>query len=392
MPEKPDYLKPDDFPHKEFIQKVGIVVAITALTGLFILLLLKAFNVLLLIFAGVLVACFFWGIAGLFSRGFNLNDKVSLILSVVLVLGLLTGGFFLLKERLSKQVQQVQKQLPQTWQNVKEDLKQYTWGQAILQKAQTPLQSTENQSGSGKASESSGSSKSESSGIGGNQQLLQYVSKFVKGVFGVLADLYIVIFIGIFFMATPALYKRGMLWLVPPKQRDRGSSVINAMGLTLKGWLLGRIIAMTFVAVLVSVGLWILGVPAPLALGIFAGLMDFIPNIGPLIAMIPGVLISTMEGGAKPVYVFLLYFGVQLLESNVVNPLLQHRIIRLAPAMVLIAQVLLGYLAGFLGLLLATPLFAIIMVALEMIYVEDLLKDKSIDVKPEKTLKERKEG
>ncbi len=112
-----------------------------------------------------------------------------------------------------------------------------------------------------------------------------------------------------------------------------------------------------------------------LALGIIAGLLSFIPNFGPIIALLPAVLIAFTQGPNTALYITLLYMGVQAVESNLITPLVQKKMVYLPPAMIIISQVLLGILVGGLGLILATPLIAILMVLIQMLYVEDVLGD-----------------
>jgi predicted PurR-regulated permease PerM len=124
-------------------------------------------------------------------------------------------------------------------------------------------------------------------------------------------------------------------------------------------------------------GLWILGVPLALALGFIAGLLSFVPNFGPLIALIPAVLVGLMEGPSTALYVVILYIVIQAVESNLITPMIQKQMVYLPPAVILIGQVLLGILVGGLGLILATPIIAIAVVLVQLLYVEDVLGDKS---------------
>ncbi len=198
-----------------------------------------------------------------------------------------------------------------------------------------------------------------------------------SATFGVLADLYVIVFIGLFMMAQPEPYQKGIVKLAPLSKRARAQEVIDKLGTTLQRWIAGKLISMIVVAVLSSLGLWILGVPLPLALGCIAGLLSFIPNFGPLIALVPAVLLGFTQGPNTALYVALLYIGIQAVESNLITPLVQKQMVYLPPAIILGGQVLLGILVGGLGLILATPILAIVMVLINMLYVEDVLGDNS---------------
>jgi predicted PurR-regulated permease PerM len=146
--------------------------------------------------------------------------------------------------------------------------------------------------------------------------------------------------------------------------------VIDRLSLVLKGWLKGMMIAMVLIAVLTFIGLSIIGIPMALALAVIAGILNFIPNFGPLMAMVPAVLLGFVDSTQTAIIVAALYILIQTLESNIITPTIQRRMINLPPALLIIAQLLMGTLSGALGIILATPLLAITMVLVEELYVK----------------------
>jgi predicted PurR-regulated permease PerM len=136
---------------------------------------------------------------------------------------------------------------------------------------------------------------------------------------------------------------------------------------------------MMTIGVLTTLGLWVLGIDLALVLGVLAALLSFIPNIGPLIALIPAALIGLFGGPDMLLYVIALYAGIQMVESYVLTPVLQQSMVDLPPARTLGMQVVLGVLAGALGLILAAPLTAVAMVVVSMWYVQDVLGDRRTD-------------
>ena len=142
---------------------------------------------------------------------------------------------------------------------------------------------------------------------------------------------------------------------------------------TLERWLKGKLLSMLLVAILTALGLWALGIPMALTLSLIAGLLCFIPNFGPLLSMIPAVLIALVQGPQMALYVVLLYVGIQFVESNFITPQIQKKMVDLPLAMIMISQVTLGLLTGTLGLILATPIMLIIMQLVKMLYVQDVL-------------------
>jgi predicted PurR-regulated permease PerM len=148
------------------------------------------------------------------------------------------------------------------------------------------------------------------------------------------------------------------------------------VGHTLTKWLKGQLFAMLLVAVLTLVGLLIMGVPMALVLALIAGVLNFIPNFGPLIAMIPAVGVGLLQGPTTALMVAGLYILVQVLESNVITPQIQKRLIEIPPALIIISQLFMGVLTGGWGLVLATPLIAIVMVVVQELWVKSQDKEE----------------
>jgi predicted PurR-regulated permease PerM len=151
---------------------------------------------------------------------------------------------------------------------------------------------------------------------------------------------------------------------------------------------------MIFIGLLTWIGLSILGVPLALTLGLIAGLLSFIPNFGPIISAVPALLLAFIESPTTALYVLILYIGVQLVESNVVTPLIERETVELPPALTIIFQLALAVMVGGLGLILATPLLAVIMVVIQMVYIQDILgdRDSEVDMKVDKKAVETEAG
>ncbi|WP_332369347.1 AI-2E family transporter [Spirosoma telluris] len=146
---------------------------------------------------------------------------------------------------------------------------------------------------------------------------------------------------------------------------------------TLKNWFISRSITMTVVAVVTGVGLALLGIPFPIVLGIIAGILNFIPNLGPYIALAPALLVALPQGTNYVIYVFALYMGVQSLEGYILTPLLDKKFVSVPPALLLFGQVLLGILVGLAGVLFASPLIAVLLVIIQELYIKDKLEKGS---------------
>jgi predicted PurR-regulated permease PerM len=171
---------------------------------------------------------------------------------------------------------------------------------------------------------------------------------------------------------------------VPPAKRQRANEVAHEIGATLARWLLGTSCSMLIAGIATSVGLTLLGVPLGLILGIIAGLLDFIPYIGPIMAGVPAVLIALSVDPQLALYTIALFGGIQLVQGYIVQPLIDSWAVEIAPALIIVTQLVFGTIFGFAGIALATPMTATLMVLVKMLYVEDILGDRADDDNPEK--------
>ncbi len=154
--------------------------------------------------------------------------------------------------------------------------------------------------------------------------------------------------------------------------------MLAATGATLRWWLFGTLLKMIAVGLLTFVGLWALDVPLAMLLAIIAGLLDFVPYIGPIVAALPAILIGFTGGLELAFWVAVVYLIVQQLESLVISPVIYHRTVYMPPALTILAEVILLAMAGAIGLILATPLMALTIVLVKMLYVEQVLGDRGI--------------
>jgi predicted PurR-regulated permease PerM len=179
--------------------------------------------------------------------------------------------------------------------------------------------------------------------------------------------------IGVYLAADPDLYLRGVGHLVPVRHRQVTRELLEAIGHTLRWWIVGQLVTMTTVGLLTYIGLSLLHVPLALILGLVAFLLTFIPFIGAITAAIPVILVAFSQGATTGLYALAVYAGIEMFEGYVLSPLVQRHSVSLPPALTIAAQVLLGVLLGVLGIALATPLAALTLVVINRLYVEALL-------------------
>ncbi|MFO1163497.1 MAG: AI-2E family transporter [Reyranellaceae bacterium] len=208
-------------------------------------------------------------------------------------------------------------------------------------------------------------------------RLFGHVQYAVSGAYGVVMNTIVVVCLGLFFAGQPAAYREGALMLLPGPARARARMVLNEMGQALRSWLLGQLVRSAVVAVLLGLAFQSLGVAGAPLLGLQAGLANFIPYLGPLIAAFPVALVAMPLGLPTLVWVMAIYFTIQTIEGFVIAPLIQKGAVNLAPAWTLFAIVIFGAMFGALGVALAAPVFAVTRIAVLRFYVEDWLGDRA---------------
>ena len=200
----------------------------------------------------------------------------------------------------------------------------------------------------------------------------RYLFPFITSTVQVIGGLLLIVFLSIYLAADPDLYRRGALALLPARRRERGAQVLDRIATVLRKWLVTQLIAMAVIGTVTTIALLILDVKAAFALGLLAGLFEFIPTVGPILSAIPGVAMAFLDSPEKAVYVAIVYWGIQFLENHILIPLLMKGGMDLPPALTVLSQALLALVFGFLGLMVAVPMLATVMVVIQMLYVEQL--------------------
>ena len=334
----------------EFTHRVLIVVGIVALVTVLALLIWAGAGVLLLIFGGVLLGVFLRGLSDLLSRFTPLSPTWSLAVVLVTLAAILVLGAWLMGSAIASQLEQMGHSLTKAWQQIQSQLQQYAWGRQLVE--DLPSVQTLGKSG----------------GFG------RITGAFATSVGGIFSAI-VILFIGLYVAFDPGLYRAGVIRLVPLDGRKRAGEVLDSLGRTLRGWLISQSFSMTVVGVATTVGLLLMGVPLALALGLIAFTFTFVPYVGPIASAIPAVLVALTVSPTQAAYVALLYFGVQMVEGNLLTPLFQQQMVKLPPALTIVSQVLMGVLLGTVGIVFATPLAACCLVLVKMLYVEDTLGD-----------------
>lgn len=353
--------------NQQFTERVLITVGIVITAVLLALLFFYEIDVILLLFAAVLFAIFLYGLSGYTRRYTNLSNGLSVLLISVILLAVLSLSVWGLAPSISEQIKNLRSELPESARKLGEFLSQYSWGRTIIE--QMP-------------------SASDVFQYVNNAGFLSRVGGVFSTTLGAIANFFIVILLAIYLAIEPGLYVRGFVKLFPFEHRARVREIIYEIVDTLGWWLIGKFGSMLAIGILTWIGLWIIGVPLSLTLGLIAGLLSFIPNFGPILSAVPAILLGFIDSPIKALYVLILYIVVQLIESNLITPIIERRTVELPPALTIVAQIALGVLIGGFGLVLATPLLAVAMVLIQTVYIQDILGDKDVEVEQKDEAKE----
>ena len=326
------------------------VTGVVIISVLVVLVLWRAMEVLLLMFAAVLVAVLLRFMSGTISRRTGLGETWSLSLVLVLLLGALTAAVWVIGPAVAVQVQELSAGMSESIEDLEELMRRNELGSWLLDNL--PEVS-----------------------LGEAQQLWSRIGGIGATVVGAIGAFFVTLFVGIFFAYNPRLYIEGLLRLVPLRRRARAAEVLERLGSTLRWWLVGQLISMAFLWLSTWLVLHLLGVPLAFTLGLLTGLLTFIPYLGPLIALFPIAMVAFLHSPALGLMAVAAYLVIQNIEGNVMMPIVFEKTVSLPPALTVVSQILMASLMGMLGVLLATPLLAVGMVLVQMLYVEDTLGD-----------------
>ena len=329
--------------HRAFIERLVIALAIVGLA----LLLWTLRDLLILVFGAVLVAVILSIIAHPIRRRLGVPQWVSLVAAVLIVLAVFGLAFWLFGAETANQATALREAIPQAWAALQARLEPLGLAEPMRQWV-TGLQ-----------------------GAGGG--VLSNLGRVALSVSNGVADTLLVLVGGIYLAAQPRLYRDGLLKLVPPRGRALADQALEDSWAALRLWLLGRLVSMTFIGLLTGIGLWLIGIPGALALAVIAFILEFVPFVGPIIAAVPAILLAVAFDPVKALWVGGLYLGIQQLEGNVIEPIVQQRAVDLPPALLLFSIVAGALLFGGVGILFAAPLLVVLFVMVKRLYVREAL-------------------
>ncbi|MEO7599145.1 MAG: AI-2E family transporter [Opitutus sp.] len=307
----------------------------------------KLIDVALLAFGGIVFAAVLRALAGLFVSRFKWSERWSLVLVLFLLLLLFGGLAWMFGAQLLAQAEQLRTELPRAVGTVQERIEEWSGGRIKLSGFQPPSDTA---------------------------KMVANLAKVAGLTAGIVGHAVIIFFVGLYFAFDPYVYVRGVVRLVPVDHREAVRSALTSAGDALRKWLIGQLASMTAVGLLTGIGLGFAHVPLALALGVLAGLLDFIPVVGPILAIAPGLILALSVDPRTAVWAAVVYIGVQQLENHVIVPLAQRWSVQLPPAISILSIVGFGLLFGVMGVLFGMPMTVVAMVLVKKLYVERALE------------------
>ena len=326
---------------RQFIRRVLVILSLTAL--FFLAWHLR--HLVLMLFGAVVVATIFRELADRIATLTGCRDGIAVAISVALVLGVVGGLVAMFGAHVAGQMELLSDKLPAAWASFEARI-----GDMGLAEQLRRLVESAGRSGS-----------------------FATFSRAVLSIGNGIAETLVVLFAGIFLASQPRFYRTGAIKLVPPDKRMLVAEAMDESERALHLWLKGQLIAMVVVGLLVGFGLWLLGVPSAFTLGLLAGLLEFIPFAGPILAAIPAVLLALAVSPDLAIWVALLYFAVQQFEGYLLTPLVQQYAVDLPGAVLLFSLLAFGAIFGTLGVILAAPLSVVTYVLVKRLYVIEAL-------------------
>ncbi len=323
---------------------------------LIVFVLFYVIDVVLLLFGAILVAIFLHGLANISRRYLRLSEGVSVLLVSGILLVIMALAVWLLAPSVAEQIRNLRDELPKSLQNVSAYLSNFSWGKLLIEQMPSNAEMIEKVN---------------------NSNILSRVGSFFSSTLGAMTNIALMLLLAIYLASEPKTYTKGFTKLFPQERRKRVREILYEIGETLSWWLIGKGVSMLFIGLLTWIGLYFIGVPLALTLGLIAGLLSFVPNFGPILSALPAILLAFIDSPISALYTLALFVGVQLVESNLVTPMIERRTVELPPVLTIVSQLALTVLFGAVGLILATPILAVVMVLVQTLYIQDVLGDKA---------------
>jgi predicted PurR-regulated permease PerM len=308
------------------------------------------FDVILITVGAILIGVLLHLVAEPLIRWCRLPQSVALVVSGILIIGVVGGAAYLFGTQIESELADVVARASTAVTEITTQLQKSAAGKFILSHVQ---------GGSGFS-----------------------IPAFLSGIFSVslrfLEALVVTVIGGFYLAAQPELYRKGLGKLFPRPLRAEADETIEDIGRGLRLWLIGGLIQMVLIGAVTTIAVWLIGLPSPLALGVIAGLAEFVPYLGPIVAAVPAVLVATTQGSNFIFWTVIAYLLIHQLEGNLIAPMIQRQLIFIPPAVMLLAIVIILFVFGGVSVIFAGPIAVIIFVAIKKLYVRDSLGEATV--------------
>lgn len=339
----------------DFVRRVVIATSVVAAFVVGFLLLAFAPDGVILTFAAVWFGCVLYHASAGLARLTRFPFKWAFGLVVALIVAAAIGFVALLGMQIATQVKDLASGLDEARTKLAEQLEDYPQLQRLVEKPPSAE----------KAAQALGGTQ------GGGQSP---VAAILMTPFGLLINMLFVFFTGVYLAASSDMYTDGLTRLFPVGRREKVRRTLSEAGAALWHWTLARLFSMVLVGTAAGIGLALLGVPMAATLGVATALFQFVPNVGPVLGAVLPLLLSFGQGGWTPLYVLLLYIGIELVESYLITPIIHEKEDALPAAITIVAQLVFGILFGLLGVTFAMPIALVTIIFVQRFYVERTLE------------------
>jgi predicted PurR-regulated permease PerM len=330
--------------YSDFLKKALIVVAVAVIP----ILIWYLFGVVLMAFGAIILAMLLRLGAQPFMQWLRIPEPIALVLSGLIILIVIVGTGYLFGTRISSQFQDVVQRVSSASAGIEASLQGSTFGKYLLDRVS-----------------------------GADFSITDVLSGVVKVSTNFLEAVIIMVICGAYLAAQPHLYRDGLIWLFPPSKHARVGEIFDGIGEALRLWLLGQLLEMLLIGVLTTFAVWIIDVPSPLALGLIAGVGEFIPYLGPILAAIPAILVALTKSPGTALWTLFAFVIIHQIEGQIVAPLIQRHMVAIPPAVMLLGIVAITYLFGAVAIVFAAPIATVVFAAVNLIYVRDTLGEKT---------------
>lgn len=325
-----------------FAKRVAIALGVAALCYL----LWVTSDVVMLVFAAILVAILLRTVAGIFTRYAYAGETLSLALAALVIFGSLAGFAYLFGAQLGGQLTQLAERLPAAINDAGQRI-------GINDSTERLQEAIRSQTGS---------------------SFLFSLTKWSYSVFGALANVALVVVAAVYLALNPGVYRRGFAMLFPPDRQPIVFTALDASDRVLRLWLAGQFVTMLLVGVVSGLAYWWIGLPSPVALGVIAGVTNFVPFLGPILSAVAPLLFALAMDTQTVVWTLAVVVAIQQFEGNVATPLIQRRAVSLPPAVGVFAILVFGILFGIPGIFLGVPLAVALICLVRNLWVREALQ------------------